>query len=237
MSRLLLIETATEVCSVALSVDGMVVAEQTDEQCSSHAAVLTLQIEAVVQAAGTTLRDLDAVAVSSGPGSYTSLRVGASVAKGLCYALDLPLLAVDTLEALAHAAAAADSGESDALHLPMLDARRNEVWLAAYRADGQCVAPAQPLVLDNNSFENWLTELIPNPEHLRLIVSGNGANKFFSAPNLKNAEISAVKKCAATHLQALAEKKWRLQQTESVAYFEPLYMKPPNITVSSKVPF
>lgn len=232
MARLLLIETATEVCSTALAVDGVVVTGQTEDPCSSHAAVLTLQIEAVSKAAGVPLRDLDAVVVSGGPGSYTSLRVGASVAKGLCFALDLPLLAVDTLEALA---LASQEGRTEpALYVPAIDARRNEVWLAVYDAERRCLAPAQPLILDNNSFENWLHTLGVNPKQQRLIVSGNGANKFLSVPNLENVEISAVKKTAAAYLLPLAEKKWRLQQTESVAYFEPLYMKPPNITVSNK---
>ncbi|MBK9338917.1 MAG: tRNA (adenosine(37)-N6)-threonylcarbamoyltransferase complex dimerization subunit type 1 TsaB [Lewinellaceae bacterium] len=180
MAKILLIETATEVCSAAIAVDGQVVALAEDLNQPNHAARLTLLIRECTQHAGIGLADLDAVAVSRGPGSYTSLRTGASVAKGICYALDKPLLAVDTLQALAAASlqkmAAQNSGES-LLLAPMIDARRMEVWTALYDAHLCEVAPAQPLILENNLFYIFCQTVRGNTSSDRCIVSGNGVKK------------------------------------------------------------
>ena len=155
MAKILLIETSSEVCSVALAVNGSVIALVEDLQTSQHVALLTVQINTCCEKAGIQLAALDAVALSRGPGAYTSLRVGASVAKGICYALGKPLIAVDTLKALALASREQEhitdaSANVTNVLVPLLDARRQEVWLGIYDTDLRELAPAQPLVLENN---------------------------------------------------------------------------------------
>jgi tRNA threonylcarbamoyladenosine biosynthesis protein TsaB len=129
MPNILLVETATEVCSVAVFSENRIIALSENQHCTNHAAELTLLVSECMKKAFLNFADLDAVAVSGGPGAYTSLRVGASVAKGLCYALDKPLVVFDTLLALA-AAARKMTDTRKLLLLPALDARRQEVWMA-----------------------------------------------------------------------------------------------------------
>jgi tRNA threonylcarbamoyladenosine biosynthesis protein TsaB len=237
MARILLIETATEVCSAAIATDGRIVASVEESQATSHAALLTLQIEACAREAGIPLAALDAVAVSQGPGAYTSLRVGASVAKGICYALDKPLIAINTLRALAHASHAAirpDEGRP-AYFLPMLDARRQEVWLAVFDVDLRLVVPEQPLILENDLFQNFAQTRLPHSSGGALMVSGNGGKKLENVPLLENVVFSPIKKCAAAHLAALAENSFQTAVFQDLAYFEPFYMKAPNITTPNKV--
>jgi tRNA threonylcarbamoyladenosine biosynthesis protein TsaB len=241
MAKILLIETSGEVCSAAISVDGRVVAIAEDLNTQSHAALLTLQIADCAKAAHIPLAELDAVAVSKGPGAYTSLRVGASVAKGICYALDKPLIAVDTLLALAHATRlwkqhtpSIDQVSGAHLFVPMLDARRQEVWLAIYDEALREIAPAQPLILENNSFEIFISEKAGGVEIERVFLSGNGLEKTRSGESFKKAVFSELGKCSARHLVGLAEQYFQSTDFQDIAYFEPYYMKPPNITTSSK---
>jgi tRNA threonylcarbamoyladenosine biosynthesis protein TsaB len=254
MARILLIETATEVCSAAIAVHGEVVAIAEELHSQNHAALLTLQIEQCVKDSGIPLSNLDAVAVSRGPGSYTSLRVGASVAKGICYALGKPLIAVDTLLALA-AAARSEVGNwkleidnpdvttnfqfpiSNFLLLPMLDARRQEVWLAAYDPQLRPLATAQPLILENDLFEKFVRAADPAGLGEVLIVAGNGSLKLENVPASKRTVFSSIKNCSARHLVPLAEQFFQDADFQNVAYFEPFYMKAPNITTPSKAPF
>lgn len=242
MSRILLIETATEVCSVAIAVDGKVVALVEELQAPSHAALLTLQIEKCVGMSGIPLAALDAVAVSRGPGSYTSLRVGASVAKGICYALDKPLIAVNTLLSLAWASR--EEMEPSSIHrpastvfVPMLDARRQEVWLAVYDAELRLIAAEQPLILENNLFENFICQSAPGAAGKMLVVAGNGSIKLENVLTREHVVFSSVKKCSARYLAALAEQLFQQTDFQNMAYFEPFYMKAPNITTPSKAPF
>lgn len=233
MTRILLIETATDVCSVACSVDGQVVALVEEIQTLQHAALLTMQVQECIHQAGFPLAALDAVALSRGPGSYTSLRVGASVAKGICYALDKPLLAVDTLLALAQASQLAmpmDAGQP-ALFVPMLDARRQEVWTAVYDTQGHILAAAQPLILENNLFEKFIVEFLEQYPGARLVFSGNGVHKLQNVPKPPNAVWSDVKRCSARYLAGPATLFFQDSDFQEVAYFEPFYMKPPNITI------
>ena len=249
MSRILLIETATEVCSAAIAVDGEVVAIEEVLHSLNHAALLTLQIEACVKASGISLDALDAVAVSRGPGSYTSLRVGASVAKGICYALDKPLLAINTLLSLAWASREAILPSTvhpppSTLHrlpstvfIPMLDARRQEVWLAAFDADLREIVPEQPLIIENNLFEKYVQQAILRPGEAVPVIAGNGSHKVENVQTPENMVFSPIKNCSARHLRALAEQFFQDTDFQDVAYFEPFYMKAPNITTSSKAPF
>lgn len=235
-------ETATEVCSVALSVDGRVVALEEDTDLSNHAARLTLLIQQCVRSAGLPLRELDAVAVSRGPGSYTSLRVGASTAKGLCYALGKPLIAVDTLQALAEQTflarnlPAVPTGAA-LLAMPMLDARRKEVWTAVYNQDLQAMVPAQPLVLEHDLFEIFLQSIPDSTTNNVYIAAGNGVKKLGSERIFEKVVAGPVQRCSAAYLAASAQRLFEIIDFQDVAYFEPFYMKDPNITVSSKPRF
>jgi tRNA threonylcarbamoyladenosine biosynthesis protein TsaB len=234
MSTILLLETASEVCSVAIAADGQVIACVEEAPVASHAAQLTLQIQACAREAGLTLPELDAVAVSRGPGAYTSLRVGASVAKGICYALDKPLIAVDTLEALAGACAAwhqqQPGNHKTALYVPALDARRQEIWMAVYDADLQLRLPAQPLILENNSFYDVLQPWQADDGLTEIVVGGNGTEKIRNGGFEQNTVFFTEIRCSARHLAAIAAKKMQQTDYEDVAYFEPFYMKLPNIT-------
>ncbi len=247
MARILLIETATEVCSAALAVDGAVVSLQEDLHCASHAALLTLQIEACVRESGIALHALDAVAVSQGPGSYTSLRVGASVAKGICYALEKPLIAVDTLLALAAISAVHPPSASlwrvnrppSTVHrppyfMPMLDARRQEVWTAVYDSNMKLLTPAQPLIMENDLFENFIRAAIPDFGNVQVILSGNGAWKIENVLHSKEAVQDTKISCSASNLARWAERCFQITEFQNIAYWEPFYMKLPNITTPAK---
>ncbi len=234
MARLLLMETATEVCSVGIALDGEVVALQEETNTVNCAARLTMLIEACVRTAGLSLRQLDAIAVSGGPGSYTSLRVGTSTAKGICYALDKPLLAVPTLQALAYAAQQHAPTHLTTRYAPMLDARRQEVWVAIFDETLQALCPPQPLVLD----EQWpqhLYHLVPEaPPNTLWVCVGNGSEKIPSKTLHSLWEKSPITTCSAAHLARLAEQRYSSGAWENTAYYEPFYMKPPNITASKK---
>lgn len=237
MAKILLIETASEVCSAAIAVEGDIVALAEELHATSHAALLTLQIDRCVQASGIPLAALDAVAVSRGPGSYTALRVGASVAKGICYALGKPLIAIDTLLALAWASRASLSDASPAVFVPMLDARRQEVWTAVYDESLRILTPPQPVILKDNLFKKFILTNLPGIKAESLVLSGNGCVKMNTEMVAENTVFSSVKNCSAGYLGALSEQIFQLSDFQDVAYFEPFYMKPPNITTPGKAPF
>src|SRR5471030_2964914 len=155
---ILQIETATTVCSVALSKDGVVLAVKQMDQRNIHAEVITLYIEELLTTTGTKYSDLDAIAVSCGPGSYTGLRIGVSTAKGLCYALDKPLIAVETLKAMADGMMAQlkDQLAENTLLCPMIDARRMEVFTAVFNNKSEQVTPTAELIVDADSFAELL---------------------------------------------------------------------------------
>lgn len=235
MAKILLLETATDCCSVAIGIDGLCVSIQEMADCKSHIAVITLMIEACAKEAGIVLNELDAVAVSSGPGAYTSLRTGASVAKGLCYASDIPLIAVDTLAALARGSKAKQAEKpTKALYLPMIDARRAEIWLAAYDHDMHCIAPAQSLILDPGVLPQWINTLPLSYTPDEVVMSGSGKNKISTEDIIKNSDICSVNACSARFLLDIAQERYINGQFEKIHSFEPFYMKPPNITVSKK---
>jgi tRNA threonylcarbamoyladenosine biosynthesis protein TsaB len=229
---LLHLETATNVCAVALSdLEGRVVAHQVLSPTLSHASVLTVLIESVLQTANVTPQQLSAIALSDGPGSYTGLRVGAATAKGLCYALDIPLIAVSTLEAMAHAAA--QNVENEAFIAPMIDARRMEVYTAVFQKNAQGHLERRsedaPLIIDETAFAAWRE----NPNS-RFLLLGNGAEKcqmVLTAPTFLYADIF----CDALHLVPLAVEKWQQKIFVDIAYHTPNYLKPPNITTAKNV--
>lgn len=185
----------------------------------SHSTHLTVLIEQLITNTGHTLRDLAAVAVSDGPGSYTGLRIGAAAAKGLCFALDIPLLAVGTLPALAHQVAVRMPRAESWLYCPMLDARRQEVYTALYYADGRPVLPPINLVLDADSLAEHLA-------YHSLLFFGSGAAKFqpFVAANPQATFLADVQPSAVSTGE-LALGAYQRQEFQDVAYYEPFYLK------------
>jgi tRNA threonylcarbamoyladenosine biosynthesis protein TsaB len=224
MALILNLETTTEVCSVCLSLDGAVVQQLESSASFAHASELTLLIQRLMATTNHSLSVLDAVAVSEGPGSFTGLRVGVSVAKGICYALQKPLIAVDTLLALAGAMQAKGTGQ---WLCPMIDARRMEVYTALFRPDGSNEWETQALIVEEGVFAEVL------PEGARLLLGGNGAAKclhLFDPAAVTDAEI----RCSAQYLVPLAEEAYANNSFADLAYFSPNYLKAPNITQSKK---
>lgn len=217
---ILQIETATTSCSVALVQQGQVLHIKELNQRNVHAEVITLFIQDVLTAAGKTYNDLDAVAVSSGPGSYTGLRIGVSTAKGLCYALDKPLIAVETLKAMADGLKErlGDEITADTLLCPMIDARRMEVFTAMFNKQGDKVVPTAAEIVDENSFAELLAK---HP----IIFFGDGAGKFRETLTHPNARIVDDFANSAAHLTPAAAAKFAANDFEDVAYFEPYYLK------------
>ena len=153
MSLILNIETATSACSVALAKDGKVIAAKETNDGQVHAEKITVFIKEILEQASVSFNKLDAIAVGSGPGSYTGLRIGTATAKGLCYTLDKPLIAVPTLKAMAQGAAE-KLKRGDVLYCPMIDARRLEVYTALFDSTGKEILPVQAKILDANRLAN-----------------------------------------------------------------------------------
>jgi tRNA threonylcarbamoyladenosine biosynthesis protein TsaB len=228
MSYILNIESATDICSIAISQDDIVLTLQ--ESQGNHAAQMTLMIEECLKGAQLQMRDLSAVAVSHGPGSYTSLRVGASVAKGICYALDIPMIAIDTLEALALRAFKTVQ-DLDALYCPMIDARRMEIYTATFKQSTEgvvLVEPLKSLVVEENSFDKYFKM------NQRIVLCGNGASKCLGL--IKNDKaIFFDNICSSINMIPLSISYYYKQQFVDTAYYTPLYLKPPNITQAKKI--
>jgi len=236
MTNILLIETTTSVCSVAVAGNGRVLhlAETTD--ADRHASLITVFIRQCLEGAGLEPRQLHAVAVSAGPGSYTGLRVGISAAKGLCYALSIPLIAVDTLQALAWACRNQNPTDGNSLIAPMIDARRQEVWTAVFEAEHlQTVKKAAPLILENNMFDYFCTEVSGNDNKRRILLCGNGAFKTGNGGLTENAVLAEPFQCSASNMAEIAMLSFQSADFQDVSYYEPFYMKPPNITSPKKI--
>ena len=200
MSCILNIETSTDACSVAVSQDGICIYHDEDFSGPNHAI------------------PFDAVAVSCGPGSYTGLRIGVSMAKGICYARDLKLIGIPTLELLAVPVLLGKELDDDALLCPMLDARRMEVYAAIYDRALRPVRGIQADIVDSETYKQWLDE---HPVYF----FGNGASKCMEAINHPNARLIEGIKPLAKNMFPLAEKRIAQEQYEDVAYFTPFYLK------------
>ncbi len=204
-------------CSVALHQDTQLLAATELHRQQSHSSQLTLMIEGLLLHNDYTLQDLAAVAVSKGPGSYTGLRIGVATAKGLAFGLDIPLVAVDTLQAMAEQIFIQNPQAPYAC--PMIDARRMEVYCALYAKDHTVVSPTQALILEPDTFDEYLAQA-------PIYFGGNGAAKF--AP-LKTAQPNAVFLPQlypnAAAMGTLAAAAYQDQQWEDLAYFEPYYLK------------
>lgn len=221
MSLILQIETATTSCSVALARVGEVLDFKEINARNIHAEVITLYIDELLNNIGITYNDLDAIAVSSGPGSYTGLRIGVSTAKGLCFALDKPLIAIETLEAMADGVINNPGFFADdkTLLCPMIDARRMEVYTALFDTAGNRVRETAADIIDENSFADYLKD------H-KIIFFGDGAEKCKNVlSNNPNAAFLDDFVNSATYLTEKAAQKFADGVFEDVAYYEPYYLK------------
>lgn len=216
MSLILSIETSTSVCSVALHQEGRLSATSEVHKDQSHASKLAPLIDEVLKMSGHLPGDLQAVAISSGPGSYTGLRIGTSTAKGLCYSLNIPLIAVDTLSLMA--AQVNSVNLSNAMLCPMIDARRMEVYCTIVDAELQVLQPVEAKVIDENSFLDFL-------DQGQLIFYGNGASKCRPVLQHKNALFLENVFPSASMLGILAFEKFRSGDIEDLVSFEPFYLK------------
>jgi len=227
MALILHLETSTKICSVALSQDGRILFSKVDRNGPSHAVQIGLFVDEALSVAEKKGLKLDAVAVSSGPGSYTGLRIGVSMAKGVCFGTGAKAIAIPTLDLLADQVRRTLSLPKDALICPMLDARRMEVYTALYDTQGNCLEPVNALIVDENSF----TEKLQN--HPVWFV-GDGAEKCQINIKSENAHFEENVYPLAEAMMYLAEKAYRENKFENVAYFEPFYLKEFVATVSKK---
>lgn len=218
MSCILNIETSTDACSVAVSQDGMCIYHDEDFSGPNHAERLGTFVDEAMSFTDNHAIPFDAVAVSCGPGSYTGLRIGVSMAKGICYARDLKLIAIPTLELLAVPVLLGKELDEEALLCPMLDARRMEVYAAIYDRALRPVRGIQADIVDSQTYRQWLDE---RP----MYFFGNGAAKCMEAISHPNARLIEGVKPLAKNMFPLAEKRIALEQYEDVAYFTPFYLK------------
>ncbi|ALJ06008.1 tRNA threonylcarbamoyladenosine biosynthesis protein TsaB [Pseudalgibacter alginicilyticus] len=214
MITILSIETATTNCSVSLSRNGKtVVLKENYDQGYSHAEKLHVFIDAVLSEAEITLKALDAIAISKGPGSYTGLRIGVSTAKGLCFAQDKPLISVPTLEALAHQVEC-----NQGVIVTMLDARRLEVYSAVFDTEYNQIRQTEAQILDETSFRDFL-------EKGSVYFIGDGVEKTKELIKHPNAVFIENKLPSSNNMGLLAYNKYKNNDIEDVAYFEPYYLK------------
>ncbi len=225
MPLILNIETATDVCSVCLGQEGNLLALRESAPTQDHAAQITLMIADCFSEAGLPMSALDAVAVSDGPGSYTSLRIGLATAKGICYALDKPLLAINTLQSIAKGVQMEMPGAD--LYVPMIDARRMEVYWQPFDHSNEAVREAEALILHPDIFEPWLQA------GLSVVCAGTGSEKaqhLLSGPGVSFSDL----RCSALHLLPLSEAAFAKAAFADIAYHAPFYLKQPNITTPRK---
>ncbi len=218
MSLILNLETSTKVCSVAIGKDGKLIALKEANEDKSHSSVITLFIMEVLSKAGITLYDLDAIAVSKGPGSYTGLRIGVSTAKGLCYSLNKSLIAVNTLQAMAVGITVYKEFGA-AIFCPMIDARRMEVYTCFYDSDNNEVRKTSADIIDKNTYADIL-------DKNKVVFFGDGSAKCKDAlSHHANAIFVEGVFTSAKNMIPLSEKAFNNGQFEDVAYFEPYYLK------------
>lgn len=214
MAIILNIETSTKNCSVSIAQNGRVLAiKELNNGNYSHAEVLHPFIVAVLDKSNLTRENIDAIAVSKGPGSYTGLRIGVSAAKGLCFALNKPLISIDTLTSLSYVISV-DKG----FIVPMLDARRMEVYAAVYNEDHKKIRNIEAEIINENSFFEYL-------QKNKTYFLGDGAHKCKDIITHKNAIFADDYFPSAKQMAALSYHKYKISDTENVAYFEPFYLK------------
>jgi tRNA threonylcarbamoyladenosine biosynthesis protein TsaB len=226
MQYILLIESSTDVCSVAVSRGNTLLSLCESFESNSHTEKLTLLISQCIKEAGIGMQQLDAIAISDGPGSYTSLRIGAATAKAMCYALHIPLIAIGSLTILAHGISREHIHPND-LIVPMIDARRMEVYLRLFDQGLNPLSSPEAVILDENTRSNY----IQNNQVLH--ICGNGAEKYFNAFPHQNIKLHHLH-TSSVYMISSAVTAFKEQQFVDVAYFSPDYLKDPNITKSTK---
>lgn len=227
---ILCIETATSVCSAALCDETRVISVAEAAPGMSHSAMLTVIIRDLLKEASVTAGQLDAVSVSKGPGSYTGLRIGVSVAKGIAYGAGIPLIGINTLTAMFHGFLALNPlpEGSGTLLCPMIDARRMEVYNALFTADGRMIKETSADIITTTSYSEYL-------KSGRIIFFGNGADKCRSAIINDNAIFASGFSLSASYLHMPSVNAMREKRFEDVAYFEPYYLKEFIATIPKKL--
>ena len=218
MPLILHLETATTVCSVALAEQGKIIDYHEINEGYKHDESLVFFVQQLLLKNNIKTQDLQAIAVSAGPGSYTGLRIGVSAAKGFCAALNIPLITLSTLHILAEAFVATHP-HFDGLLAPMLDARRMEVYTALFTNNLERLTPDAPLVVDNSAFS---TQLL----NQKIAFFGNGALKCQETITHSNANFTANIEVSARYMCQAAYKAYQKQVFADLAYFEPYYLKP-----------
>ena len=231
MALILCIETATEICSVAIAKDGKTIALAEDKLGNNHASQLHILVQKALDIAGVTLQNLNAIAVSKGPGSYTGLRVGVSSVKGYCYALQIPMIAINTLQSLANGYLTKNPTFSG-LICPMIDARRMEVYCALFDNQLAEILPTQAKIIDEHSFYEEL-------QQNEIVFIGNGAEKcngkFEYSSHFSGTKFEFGYVCNASFISSLAQAAFDQKDFQDVAYFEPFYLKDFVGTVAKKL--
>ncbi len=220
MSLILNIDTSSSVCSVCLAENGDVIEERNEVSENKHASQLTILIREIVENQKMKLRDLSAVAISSGPGSYTGLRIGTSVAKGISYGIEKPLIAVSTLQGMAHKMSTMNP-DPNGIYIPMIDARRSNVYMAVYDSDNN--------VMENDRFANINVDLTDNFGSYNVKSTYLGG---LDAPKLQliclnnyNCTLLENIICVASNISTISYKRFVHNVFENLTYFEPFYLK------------
>ena len=219
---ILCLETSAKVCSVALVSPQGPVAVRESEEGKSHASLLTIFIKEVLSEAGTEAKELDAIAVSKGPGSYTGLRIGVSVAKGIAYAVSVPIIGIETTRSMFYGIdepiRKRYNAEDDSLFIPMLDARRMEVYYSVFNSSGKIISEVKPEVITKEHF-------FEIPEEIKIFIFGDGASKCKPVLKRKNIYFIDEFRITASHMYMPAYEAFYSKKFEDIAYFEPFYFK------------
>jgi tRNA threonylcarbamoyladenosine biosynthesis protein TsaB len=226
MHHILHIESSTDVCSVAVSKEDVLLSLVESFESNSHTEKLTLLISQCMRDANISMQQLDAIAVSDGPGSYTSLRIGAATAKAICYTSGIPLIAMSSLKILANGVPHENLLPNDMI-VPMIDARRMEVYLSVFDHRFNELQSSEAVILDEGTRQKYINE------NGKLHICGNGAAKYYHSFPHHDIILHHVKTSAA-YMVSIASKAFKEQDFVDVAYFSPEYLKDPNITKSTK---
>lgn len=226
MPNILILETSTEVCSVSVINTEKILASIESTESYQHTAKLTIHIKAALEEGGILMDQLNAVAISSGPGSYTGLRVGSSTAKGLCFGNDIPLIALDSLKGLSYVDHQIEPNKNNYI-ISMIDARRDEVYAAVYDPNHHILEPGKPEILTRDSFKRF------RQKNAVWHLCGNGALKAQDLLEFEEIRISTAKTSADYFFQ-MANNAFLRENFADIAYFSPTYYKPPNIIISNK---
>ncbi len=223
MAIILNLESSTEICSVALAVDGKVIELAESDEGQNHARLLSVFVSEVMEKSKIGFKELSAIAVSQGPGSYTGLRIGVSLAKGLCYANQIPLLAIDPLQAMSSHVSSNLSlwqlpDDDNLIFCPMIDARRMEVYTALFDKKNNAIEEVNARIIDETSFSEQLSKNT-------VVFFGNGASKCKKVINHENAFFIDGIKTSAQFMSNLALKAFENRKFADLAYFEPFYLK------------